>query len=368
MNFKKVLIAAAAAVGLATVGAGVATGQTAQASINSQAKQYKYSGVTYLFEMLKSQGIKYNCFWKSNKIRYRYGKPEGIVIHETATPGASAYNEAIYFNRAWGQMYSYVHAFVDHNQVIQMMTPNYGVWGAGPAANNRFVQVELCEESNSANFAKSVNNDAIYAAYILHRYGLKPNDAAYDGRGTVWSHHSVSRYLGGTDHTDPDGYFAKHGYSMAQFYQLIKYYYNKNYTNQNSNENNNNNNNSTQPAKPAVKKTILHNSFVYNSKHKRVIKKVYHMGDTVKTYGTITINGENFYAIGDGHYIDAGNIDGEEKTLTKNSAVYDKRRRKTNSSMSAGQNVTVFGDAVKLGRKSYYIVGINKYIPTSAFN
>ncbi|MCF1783343.1 SLAP domain-containing protein [Lactobacillus mulieris] len=156
---------------------------------------------------------------------YRYGKPEGIVIHETATPGATAANEATYFRREWSNMYSYVHAFVDKSGVIQIHPTNRGVWGAGAIANPRFIQVELCEESTTDGFARSVNNDAIYVASLLKQYGLTPSLADGTGSGTIWSHNAVSQYLGGTDHTDPIGYFNKWGYSMSQFFDLVKHYY-----------------------------------------------------------------------------------------------------------------------------------------------
>ena len=142
MKIKKLITTIAIGVGLvAPIFNGNRTQVVEAASINSIAKQNSYVGVTFLYKMLQTQNIKYNKFYANgNKIKYRKGKPEGIVIHETATPGASAYNEAIYFNREWQNMYSYVHAFVDSKQVIQMMTPNYGVWGAGAIANNRFIQ------------------------------------------------------------------------------------------------------------------------------------------------------------------------------------------------------------------------------------
>ncbi|WP_434784270.1 peptidoglycan recognition protein family protein [Lactobacillus jensenii] len=156
---------------------------------------------------------------------YRYGKPEGIVIHETATPGATAANEATYFRREWMNMDAYVHAFVDKTGVIQIHPTNRGVWGAGAVANQRFIQIELAEESNTSDFARSVNNDAIYVASLLKQYGLTPSLADGTGSGTIWSHNAVSQYLGGTNHTDPTGYFSKWGYSMSQFFDLVKYYY-----------------------------------------------------------------------------------------------------------------------------------------------
>ena len=77
--------------------------------LNNLAKKNSYVGVTYLYQWLQAQGIQYNPFYsEDNKIEYRNGKPEGVVIHETATPGASAFDEAIYFNREWMNMYAYV--------------------------------------------------------------------------------------------------------------------------------------------------------------------------------------------------------------------------------------------------------------------
>ena len=221
MKLKKVLATLIAVLGLIT--AINIQSQTVHAeSINSLAQKYKYSGVTYLYKMLKLEGIKYNKF---PGVEYENGKPEGIVVHETDDPGATAHDEAIYFNREWMNINAYVHAFVDSKQVIQMRSPDMGTWGAGPKANNRFIQIELCEENTRDAFAKSVNNDAIYIAKLLHRYDLKPDNACDDGEGTIWSHHAVSTFLGGTDHVDPDGYFAKWGYDMDQFYSLIKYFY-----------------------------------------------------------------------------------------------------------------------------------------------
>ena len=91
--------------------------------------------------------------------------------------------------------------FVDSKQVIQMRSPDMGTWGAGQQANNRFIQVELCEEDSRDAFIKSVY-DAIYIAKLLHRYDLQPDNACDDGQGTIWSHHAVSNFLGGTDHVD----------------------------------------------------------------------------------------------------------------------------------------------------------------------
>lgn len=113
-------------------------GQTAQASINSDAKKTTYSGTKSLETLLKAAGLSYNQFnsvanGKKYGSRFGYrngvGKPEGIVVHETATPGATAWDEGRYFNDNWTSVYSYVHAVVDNNQTIQLMSTDYGTWG-----------------------------------------------------------------------------------------------------------------------------------------------------------------------------------------------------------------------------------------------
>lgn len=149
------------------------------------------------------------------------GKPEGVVVHETATPGATARNEVTYFNREWSNMYSYVHAFVDNNEIINIHSTDYGVWGAGPTANGKYIQIELCEVNTTDAFARSVSNDAYYIASKLLQYNLP-----FTPGTTVLSHNDVSHRYGDTNHTDPVGYFAAWGYSMDQFYDLIGQYYN----------------------------------------------------------------------------------------------------------------------------------------------
>ena len=54
----------------------VSTNQVDAASINSLAKKYQYSGVTYLYKMLKLEGIKYNEF---PGVEYQNGKPELMI-------------------------------------------------------------------------------------------------------------------------------------------------------------------------------------------------------------------------------------------------------------------------------------------------
>ncbi|KRK48519.1 N-acetylmuramoyl-L-alanine amidase [Secundilactobacillus kimchicus] len=168
------------------------------------------------------------------KYRYRHGfkKPEGVVVHETGNPNSNIFSEIAYMKRNYSN--GFVHAFIDGTHIINIANTNYLAWGAGYPANARFLQFEQVEVHSKKQFAKQAANAAYFTAKLLKQYHLKPNDAAYDGKGTVWSHHAVSQFLGGTDHTDPDGYYKTAGrryfgqaYSMAQLYQLIKQDYGK---------------------------------------------------------------------------------------------------------------------------------------------
>lgn len=166
-----------------------------------------------------------------NAYRKGTGKPEGVVVHETANPSSTIYNEISYMKANYNN--AFVHTFVDATHVINIANTNYLSWGVGYPGNARFVQFEQVEVHSKSAFAKEIANAANYTASMLKQYGLKPNNASYDGKGTVWSHNAVSKYLSGSSHTDPVGYYSSNGkkyfgeaYTMAQFYTLVKDYYN----------------------------------------------------------------------------------------------------------------------------------------------
>ncbi|MEL0538399.1 N-acetylmuramoyl-L-alanine amidase [Staphylococcus debuckii] len=153
------------------------------------------------------------------KYNYRYGKPEGIVIHDTANETSNINGEINYMKNNWQN--AFVHGFIDGNRIVETADTDYLAWGAGPVGNQRFIHIELVHEHSYDGFARQMNNYADYAATNLQYYGLKPDSAEYDGQGTVWTHDAISRYLGGTDHTDPHAYLQAHNYSYDQLYDLI---------------------------------------------------------------------------------------------------------------------------------------------------
>ncbi|MDM5188627.1 N-acetylmuramoyl-L-alanine amidase [Bacillus sp. DX4.1] len=147
------------------------------------------------------------------KIQYRYGAYEGVVAHSTATPEAPAINIRNYEARTWRN--AFVHFATDWNETIQIADTRYIAYGAGPAANKRFVHVELSETSNPAKFKSSYERYVKLLAKILKDGNLSVEKG-------LWTHSDVTHTLGGTDHEDPRTYLASHGISIAQFRADVK--------------------------------------------------------------------------------------------------------------------------------------------------
>ncbi|MEB5757615.1 glucosaminidase domain-containing protein [Mammaliicoccus sciuri] len=185
---------------------------TVSSSINSQIRNNNYAVPTYVEDF--SSHIP--------KILYRngVGKPEGIIAHETANPNSTIQGEIAYMKNNYES--AFVHAFVDDNNIIEVAPTDYLAWGAGGVANERFIHVELVRVYGGDRFARSINNYADYIATNLSYYGLPFDSAENDGTGTLWSHDAVSRYLGGTDHSDPYGWFAENNYTFNELVDLVR--------------------------------------------------------------------------------------------------------------------------------------------------
>ncbi|WP_409327968.1 LysM peptidoglycan-binding domain-containing protein [Staphylococcus pseudoxylosus] len=158
------------------------------------------------------------------KYNYKSEKFIGVVIHETANPNSTIEGEVNYMYNNYQS--AFVHAYASSDKIIQTAPSNYLAWGAGANANPYFYQIELTRSNTFDGFAKSVNNQAYLAAKMLKQNGLAPSLADNNqGTGTIISHNAISQYWGGTDHTDPVGYFNQWGYNMDQFYSLVQKHY-----------------------------------------------------------------------------------------------------------------------------------------------
>lgn len=142
--------------------------------------------------------------------------PQYLVVHETANPGASAYNHVLYWrnNQPGIEMAHYVME-LDGSVVYHTQADNTLAWHVGNG-NAYTVGIELAHAISQAQFDSQWKEAVKWAGDYLSSRGW--------GVDRMLSH-SECRYIwGGTDHTDPDGYFAKYGRSWAQFEQEVSNY------------------------------------------------------------------------------------------------------------------------------------------------
>jgi len=140
--------------------------------------------------------------------------PQGLVIHATATPGATAQDEFAYFNS--GDRQASAHYFVDWRQIIRTVPEDEVAWHAGRTANHKYLAVEMCEPAgnDAGKFDEVWQRTVWLVADACVRYGWStgPN---------VWSHRGIANLYGETDHTDPIDYLSRYGKTWEQLLAAI---------------------------------------------------------------------------------------------------------------------------------------------------
>lgn len=287
------------------------TGQTAfRSAVASKPSAYQPKVKSSINDYIRKQNYKvpvyeedYSSYFPKYGYRNGVGKPEGIIVHDTANDNSTIDGEISYMKRNYQS--AFVHGFINGQRIVETQPTDYLAWGAGAIANERFIHIELVHVHSKEDFARQMNNMADYAATNLQYYGLSPDSAEYDGRGTVWTHDAVSRFLGGTDHTDPHGYLKQHGYSYDELYDLIneKYQVKMGYASPA--------NSSSTPSKPStntgltVKNTTgfgrinTTNSGLYTTVYDQKGKATNQTNKTLKVTKEATLNGNKFYLMND---------------------------------------------------------------------
>lgn len=168
----------------------------------------------------------YNNVKQPIKKDFEFGTYEGsseraqnnwLVVHSTATPNATARNEAQYFKNNWRSTETYVQLVVDDKECYQVGAIGYVAWGAGYTANHQSpLQIELCEFPNDPLRAQEAY---INFVHLIRQFcdilGI-PKLLDRDGRG-VKTHNYLARTNHETDHTDPLTYLNSIGISFEQF-------------------------------------------------------------------------------------------------------------------------------------------------------
>lgn len=136
-----------------------------------------------------------------------YNSAQYLTVHETANPGASAYNHHSLYSRGYAYAVQYV-MDLDGSPVYHCMEDNRKAWAVGNG-NSRCVNIELCHATNRADFNKQWDEAVKWCGDYLHKRGW--------GIDRLISHNDARMRWGGSDHTDPLEYFMQYGKSWNQF-------------------------------------------------------------------------------------------------------------------------------------------------------
>lgn len=139
----------------------------------------------------------------SNRPKSKLFTLRGLVIHSTANPNVGCDNHYSYFNRVGLG----THYIVDNKKCLQLAPTNELMYHVGANANPYFIGIEICEMYN--DFNTTWNNAVDVVKKIVKAHNIKKEN--------VVTHDWISRNYGGTDHTDPVGFFKKHGRTFDQF-------------------------------------------------------------------------------------------------------------------------------------------------------
>ena len=169
---------------------------------------------------------------------YTDGKPKMVIIHEVGVDGGSINGSIDYMVRT--QDSAFVHSFVDGSQLITIADKVKKSWGSGQWGNNYGIQIEQMRVTTSGAFYKQIATLAKWTADQLIKYDMgapklmsspssvQRNDLSIKPDGNLASHKMIAyKFNQTTNHVDPDEYWARFGYNMNQFRDLVEYYYNQ---------------------------------------------------------------------------------------------------------------------------------------------
>lgn len=126
-----------------------------------------------------------------------------LVIHETANPGASAYNHTLLWSR--DDTYAVHYVMELDGSVVYHTVPDWALcWHVG-GGNYSTVGIELAHATSWEDFSAQWDQAVAWAGDYLNSRGW--------GIDRLLSHNDCAWIWGGTDHTDPTGYFAEYGRS-----------------------------------------------------------------------------------------------------------------------------------------------------------
>lgn len=137
-----------------------------------------------------------------------------LVVHETANPGASAYNHTLLWAR--DDTYAVHHVMeLDGSTVYNTVPENRLCWHVGNG-NGYTVGIELAHAANASDFARQWGEAVKWTGDELRAHGWDTS--------RLLSHYEAALRWGGSDHTDPNGYFRAYGKTWLEFKQAVAAY------------------------------------------------------------------------------------------------------------------------------------------------
>lgn len=108
---------------------------------------------------------------------------------------------------------------------------------------------------------------------------------------------------------------------------------------------------------------VTKKTYLYNKSGKRANKKALKNGKTVKIYGDKTIKGKAYYSLGHGKYVLASHVKiAKSAKVAKDSYLYTKNGKRADKTvLKSGKTVYTYGTKTIKG-KTYYALGNGKYV------
>lgn len=136
-------------------------------------------------------------------------KAKGIVLHETANPGAAAMNHYNYLNNTESGA---AHYYVDWKEILHFIPNDEVAWHC-KGGNYEYIGIELCHAKNKEDFEEAWKRGVWLFAKLLSEMNIKEVNEY-----TLPSHNDITlrkKIRGG--HTDPIAYFKKFGKTVEDF-------------------------------------------------------------------------------------------------------------------------------------------------------
>lgn len=131
-------------------------------------------------------------------------------IHETANPGATARNH----RDLWSRDDTYaVHYVCDWTGGVYHCVPDDRLCYQVGNGNAYVVGLEICHAADADDFKRAWDTAVEWARWMLEKNGW--------GVDRLISHDDARKLWGGTDHTDPLGYFAAFGRTWDDFVAAV---------------------------------------------------------------------------------------------------------------------------------------------------